>query len=142
IAASDGRMVLTPQYFVFKMYSDNKGASVLKTLVDSEHYMSTDAGGYVPYVDASATVSKDRETLYLYVLNRSEDDGVELQVDFKGFTPKSGVQQFIAGESVEDGNTLDEPDRVRIEQARVEAVDGRINIVLKPHSVNVVRLQC
>ncbi|MEM4169341.1 MAG: alpha-L-arabinofuranosidase C-terminal domain-containing protein [Thermoproteota archaeon] len=142
IAASDGRMVLTPQYFVFKMYSDNKDASVLKTLVDSEHYMSTDAGGYVPYVDASATVSKDRETLYLYVLNRSEDDGVELQVNFKGFTPKSGVQQFIAGESVEDGNTFDEPDRVRIEQARVEAVNGRINIVLKPHSVNVVRLQC
>lgn len=142
IAASDGRMVLTPQYFVFKMYSNNKGVSVLRTLVDSEHYMSTDVGGYVPYMDASATVSKDGETVYLYVLNRSWDDGVELQVDFKGFTPKSGVQQFIAGESAEDMNTLEEPDRVRIEQARVEAADGKINIVLKPHSVNVVRLHC
>jgi alpha-N-arabinofuranosidase len=140
IAASDGRMVLTPQYFVFKIYGGNKGCSVLRTLVDSEHYMSTEAGGYVPYVDASATVSKDGETIFLHVLNRSETDIVELQVDFKGFTPKSGLQQFIAGESVEDRNTLEEPDRVGIEQTGVDVLDGRVSILLKPHSVNVVRL--
>ncbi|MEM2929445.1 MAG: alpha-L-arabinofuranosidase C-terminal domain-containing protein [Thermoproteota archaeon] len=140
IAASDGRMILTPQYFVFKMYSDNKGVHVLRTLADSELYVHSEAGGYVPYVDASATVSKDGGTIYLYVLNRSENEDVELQVDFKGFTPKSGVQQFISGESAEDRNTLEEPDRVRIEQARIEASDGKVNIVLKPHSINVMRI--
>jgi alpha-N-arabinofuranosidase len=140
IAASDGRMVLTPQYFVFKMYGSNKGARVLRTLTDSELYASNETGGYVPYVDASATVSKDGDTIYLYVLNRSENDSVELRVDFKGFTPKSGVQQFIAGEHAEDRNTLEDPDMVRIEQAPVEATDGKVDIVLKPHSVNVLRL--
>jgi alpha-N-arabinofuranosidase len=140
IAASDGRMVLTPQYFVFKMYGDNKGVHVLRTLADTDQYVSSEAGGYVPYVDASATLSKDGETIYLYVLNRSEVDSVELQVDFKGFTPKSGLQQYVAGESADDRNTLEDPDRVGIEQASVEAIDGKVNIVLKPHSVSVVRL--
>jgi len=91
-------------------------------------------------VDASATLSKDGETIYLYVLNRSEVDSVELQVDFKGFTPKSGLQQYVAGESADDRNTLEDPDRVGIEQASVEAIDGKVNLVLKPHSVSVVRL--
>ncbi|MEM0040726.1 MAG: alpha-L-arabinofuranosidase C-terminal domain-containing protein [Thermoproteota archaeon] len=142
IAASDGSMVLTPQYFVFKMYGNNKGDIVLRTLVDTDYYMSTDAGGYVPYLDASATVSKDGETVYLYVLNRSEDDEVELQVDFKGFTPKSGIQQFFAGESVEDRNALEEPERIKIEQTQVKAIDGKVNIILKPHSVNVMKFHC
>ena len=140
IASSDGRMVLTPQYLVFKMYGSNRGAHVIRTSTDSDLYLSNEAGGYVPYVDVSATFSEDGKTLYLYALNRSDEEGVELQVVFKGFNPRSGVQQFIAGESAEDRNTLENPDRIRIEESRVKTVRSELSIELKPHSVNVVRL--
>ncbi|MEM2940817.1 MAG: alpha-L-arabinofuranosidase C-terminal domain-containing protein [Thermoproteota archaeon] len=139
IATKDGRMVLTPQHLVFRMYGNNRGVNVLNTSTDSEIYMSNEVGGYVPFVDVSATISEDRKTLYLYALNRSDEEGVELQLVLKGFNPRSGIHQFIAGESAEDKNTLENPDRIRIEESKIETVGRELNIELKPHSVNVVR---
>jgi alpha-N-arabinofuranosidase len=139
IAAKDGRIVLTPQYLVFRMYSNNRGFHVLNTSTDSEIYMSNEVGGHVPFIDVSATISEDRKTLYLYALNRNDEEGVELQVVLKGFNPRSGIQQFIAGESVEDKNTLENPDRIRIEESKIETVGRELNIELKPNSVNVIR---
>ncbi|MEM3658122.1 MAG: alpha-L-arabinofuranosidase C-terminal domain-containing protein [Candidatus Hadarchaeum sp.] len=140
IASSDGRIVLTPQYLVFKMYCNNKGANVLRTFTDSDLYMSSSIGEYVPHVDISAMLSEDSKTLYIYALNRDEEDSVELQIVLKGFNPKSGMQQFISGESVDDKNTFEDPDRVKIEEARIQVTEGEVRVDLKPHSVNVIRL--
>ncbi|MGQ9478644.1 MAG: alpha-N-arabinofuranosidase [Thermoproteota archaeon] len=137
IATSDGKLVLTPQYLVFKMYCNNKGSRVLKTFVDSNSYSSSVAED-VPYIDASATISEDQNMLYLYVLNRNENDSVELEVSFKGFTPRSSFQYFISGETVEDKNTVEYPDRIRIERTQVNGVGDKTSIELKPHSINVV----
>lgn len=140
IASGDGRIVLTPQYLVFKMYCNNKGTTVLRTFTDSDLYMSNSIGEYVPYVDVSAMLSEDGKTLYLYALNRNEEDSVELQIVLKGFNPKSGMQQFISGKSVDDKNTFEDPDRVKIEEARIQITEGEVRVDLKPHSVNVIRL--
>jgi len=139
IAADDGRMVLTPQYLVFKMYGNNRGVHVLNTSTDSELYMSNEVGGYVPFVDVSATISNDRKTLYLYALNRNENDNVELEVIFKGFKARSGIQQFVAGKSVEEKNTFEDPNRVKIEETLVKNVEAEASVELKAHSVNVIR---
>jgi len=139
IAAKDGRMILTPQYLVFRMYCNNRGIYVLNTSTDSELYMSNEVGGYVPFVDVSATISEDRKTLYLYALNRNENDSVELQVVFKGFKARSGIQQFVAGESIDEKNTFEDPNRVKIEEISVKNIEAEANIELKPHSVNVIK---
>ncbi len=64
-----------------------------------------------------------------------------LRVSFRGFKPKMGSAQFVAGESPNDRNTFDTPDKVRIEKALVKVEKCECAVVLNPHSVTIVKIQ-
>ena len=137
----DGNMVLSPQYLVFKLYGTNTGGLVLKSVVDSPSDFSSELGEHVPFVDLSATMTEDGGTLYLHLVNRHETETAELKVSFRGFKPKKGSAQCVAGESPNDRNTFDAPNKVRIEKALVKVEKGECVVDLKPHSVTVAKLQ-
>ena len=140
VATDDGRMVLTPQYLVFKMYAENTGSQALRAVVDSPSYQSQELKQYIPFIDLSATLTDDGKTLYLYAVNRHKTETVELKVAFRSFRPRKASQQFIAGKTAEDRNTLDNPDNVGIEQARPKIEKDEILTTLLPHSVNVAKI--
>jgi alpha-N-arabinofuranosidase len=139
--ADDGGIVLSPQYLVFKLYGANTGGLVLKSIVDSPSDFSGELGEYVPLVDLSATMAEDGKTLYLHVVNRHETEPAELRVSFRGFKPKNGSAQCVAGESPHDRNTFDMPNKVKIEKDLVKVEKGECLVGLKPHSVTIVKLQ-
>jgi len=141
IAAHDGRMVLTPQYLVFKMYGTNTGSLALNPVTDSSSYYSQELGEYVPFLDLSATCTEDRETLYLHAVNRHDNEPLELMVSFRGFMPGKASQEYVAGRSTEDRNTLDEPDNVKIQETQARIEKGQVYATLEPHSVNVIALK-
>ncbi len=140
ITSDDGRIALTPQYLVFKMYAANTGSLELRVAVDSPSYLSQELNEYVSFIDLSATFAEDGKNLYLYAINRHEDETADLRVTFRGFKPKKASQLYIAGRSIEDRNTLDEPNNVSIEEARPEIDKGEAFLTLNPHSVNVITL--
>jgi alpha-N-arabinofuranosidase len=141
LTSDDGRMVLSPQYLVFKLYGSSTGSQVLKSVVDSPYSFSSELGEHVPFVDLSATMTEDGKTLYLHLVNRHESEPAELKVSLRGFKPKKGSAQYVAGESPEDRNTFDKPDCVRIEEVLVKVEKGEVVVELSPHSVTVVKLQ-
>jgi alpha-N-arabinofuranosidase len=140
ITASDGRMVLTPQYHVFKMYSSAAGKHVLRTVTDSPAYLSSDLGEYVPFVDLTATLTENGRAIYLYIINRHEKEAFNLTTSFRIFKPKKGQGKCVAGDSIEDRNTLDELDAVTIQEFPVKVEKGKAFMELKPHSVSVVKI--
>ena len=141
VATDDGRMILTPQYLVFKMYAANTGSQALRAVVDSPSYHSQELKEYIPFIDLSATLTEDGKTLYLYAVNRHEEETAELNVSFRGFKPRKASQQYIAGRTTEDRNTLDNPDNVRIQKAHPKIEKEEVLLTLLPHSVNVAKVQ-
>lgn len=141
VASEDGRMVLTPQYYVFKLYGENVGDYVLPTVVDTQLYKSSELNRYIPFVDTSAMIAEDGKTLYLYMVNRHDEEYTYVQTSFKNFKPVAGSVETIAGESIEDKNTLENPHKVLIEDGHVKVENGKVVLELKPHSVNVVKIQ-
>lgn len=139
--SGDGRMVLTPQYYVFKLYGENVGDYVLPTIVDSQLYKSSELNRYIPFIDTSAMITEGGKTLYLYVINRHETEYTYVQTAFKGFKPSRGSMKTIAGESIEDRNTLENPHAVGVEEGNVKIENTKVDLKLKPHSVNLVKLQ-
>ncbi len=140
IATNDGRMTLTPQYLVFKMYAANTGNLVLRTAVDSPSYMSQERNEYVPFIDLSATFAEKSDTLYLHAVNRHESEAADLRVAFRGFKARKALQLYVAGESIEDKNTLDETEKVKINEATAKIEKGEVLASLGPHSVNVIKI--
>jgi alpha-N-arabinofuranosidase len=141
LASDDGRIVLSPQYLVFKLYGANTGSHVLKSVVDAPYDFSSELGEHVPFMDLSATMTEDGKTLYLHIVNRHESELAELKVSFRGFKPKTGSAQCVTGESSKDRNTFDTPDKVKIEKASVKVEKGEGVVELSPHSVTIVKLQ-
>ena len=141
IASDDGRIALTPQYLVFKMYATSSGSLALRTFTDSPSYLSQELEEHIPFIDLSATLAEDKKTLYLYVVNRHESEPADLRVSLRGFKPKEASQLYIAGKSIEDRNTLEEPNNVRIKETRAKIDKGEVFLALHPHSVNVITLK-
>jgi alpha-N-arabinofuranosidase len=141
LTSDEGSMVLSPQYLVFKLYGANTGNLVLKSVVDTPSDFVSELGEHVPFVDLSATITEDRKTLYLHVVNRHETESMELKMSFRGFKPKKGSSQHVAGESPNDRNTFDNPNKVRIEKTSVKVEKGECAVELNPHSVTIVKIQ-
>jgi len=140
IALEDGGIVYTPQYLVFKLYSTNTGDIVLKTATDTDHYMSSELKEPVPFIDLSATLTEDGKTVYLHIVNRHEKEDSEMEISFRGFKPKKGSQLYVAGENIQDRNTPEDPGKVGIEEAQIEATEESILLDLPAHSVNIIRV--
>ncbi|MBS7610519.1 hypothetical protein KEJ19_08230, partial [Candidatus Bathyarchaeota archaeon] len=141
IASDDGRMVLTPQYHVFKMYASCDANLVLKASTDSPAYLSQEIGDYVSFVDVSATLGTKGECLHIYAVNRHEKESAELDVSFRGFKPQRALGECISGTSEEDRNTLDEPNKVMIEKFDARIEEGKLFAFLKPHSISVITVK-
>jgi len=102
--------------------------------------MSSELSEPVPFIDLSATITKDKKTVYLHIVNRHEMEASEMEVTFRKFAPKKASHQYVAGKTVEDRNTLDKPENVRIEKASVEIKGDKVLLDLPPHSVNVLKI--
>ncbi|MEM0043164.1 MAG: alpha-L-arabinofuranosidase C-terminal domain-containing protein, partial [Thermofilaceae archaeon] len=131
----EGRILLTPQYFVFKLYSSVQEGDVVRTVCFSPSYTSKEVGAEVQYIDASAVRSGSK--LHLFVVNRHIDEGVRVRVFIRGFEPSAVHHRWISGTSVDDRNTFEEPSRVAINETSY-AFRGFVE--LPPHSVNVLTL--
>jgi len=140
IALEDGGILLTPQYLVFKLYSTNSGDIVLKTTVDTDHYISSELREPVPFIDLSATITKDGKTVYLHVVNRHETEDSEMTISFRRFKPKRGSQLYVAGEKIQDKNTPENPRRVMIQKSKVKVAEGKIMFDLPAHSINIIKV--
>jgi alpha-L-arabinofuranosidase len=135
LAEDDGRIALTPQYLAFKLYAEVQKGDVVRATAFSLSYHSGELDRVIPYVDASAVLAGG--SLHLYLVNRHPDESARVEVFIRGFTPSTARHRWVAGSSVEDANTLDDPNRVKIEEAEYP-FKGIVE--LPPHSVNAVTL--
>jgi len=135
LTRDDGRLVLTPQYLVFKLYASVQEGSVVRAACFSPAYESREVGEAVPYVDASAVLTDS--ALHLFIVNRHPEESAEVALHIRGFEAAAVEHRWVAGESVDDKNTFYEPGRVGIEERRY-AFSGSVE--LPPHSVNAIRL--
>lgn len=135
ILTREDRILLTPQYLVFKLYAEATEGNVVATQAIAPYYLSKELGKIVPYIDASAVYSHNK--LYLFIVNRHPEENAEAILHLKDFTPSIVQHRYVAGESVNERNTFDEPNRVEIEEKSYTFDE---TITLPPHSVNLLIL--
>ena len=117
-------LVLTPNYFVQQMYSNNTGTKFVATEGADD-------------VKTSTTVGEDG-TIYVKLVNESSKSrSLTLDVDgYEGLDKWSVV--YIDGVKAacnEPGSTTVSP-----EEERGDMIDGAASLTVKPYSVNVIRL--
>jgi len=140
-------LFLTPVYQAFQMYERHSGAISVETEVVGSPTFSAEAMGFnparqgVPYVHAAATTDEEGRRLYLSVVNRNRHEALPVDIQITGARVQpQGAGYQLHGPSALSGNSITNPDVVRIGQVPPFAAGARFTYTFPPHTATVLEL--
>jgi alpha-N-arabinofuranosidase len=132
------KMVLTPTYYVFKMYVPFQDATFLPVTFNAGSYTQGDIT--LPRVDAIA--AKDATgKLWLEITNVDPNQPVDIEVSLSGVTAKSAAGETLTAPKVDSVNTFDAPKTVMPKPITAKVAAGKLTLTLEPKSVTVVSVE-
>lgn len=130
------KMVLTPTYYVFKMFREHQGAELLESsLTNAQSGMN---GCVIPSVSHSASVNANGDVL-VTLANCSLDEDYEIEIDGAGAKSVSGE---ILSAEIHAYNDFDGAENVApkaFDGFKLE--NGKVSLVLPRHSVVSLKLK-
>lgn len=132
------KMVLTPTYYLFKMYLPFQDATFVPVAFDAGTYKQGTT--LLPQLDAVA--AKDVSgNLWLEITNLDPGKTVEIEADITGIMLKSAKGEMLTAPAVDSVNTFEVPNAVVPRPASASVKDGRLELKLAPGSVTVISLK-
>ncbi len=132
------QMVLTPTYYIFKMYAVHQDATLVPLNLECEDY--TFDGQSIPAVNASASIKDGILSITLCNLNPNKTIPVNCILTGQEFSSVSG--QIITGKNMNDYNDFGKNETVTLKSFDVKKPkDGRLTIDLPSKSVILVQLR-
>lgn len=132
------KFVLTPTYYVFKMYVPFQDATFVPVAFDAGAY--THGSVTLPRVDAIAARTMDGKLL-LEITNLDAESPASIDADLSGLTAKSAQAETLTGAAVDSINTFDSPNAVVPKPTAVKVQHGRLSLTVDPRSVTVISIE-
>jgi alpha-N-arabinofuranosidase len=132
------KMVLTPTYYVFKLYVPFQDATFVP--VDFDPGSLHRDGITLPRVDALA--AKDASgKLWLEITNLDPEKPVEIDTEITGMTVKTAKGETLTAPAVDSVNTFSAPGTVVPKPISGIVKGGRLSLTVEPKSVTVLSLE-
>jgi|ERR1700728_2396751 alpha-L-arabinofuranosidase len=125
-------MVLTPTYYVFKMYVPFQDATIIPVTFDAGWY--THAPVAIPRFDAIAAKDTNGK-LWLEITNLDPNEPVEVEAGVAGITAN------LTAPKVDSVNTFDAANTVMPRQISAKVQGGKLTLKLEPKSITVVSVE-
>ena len=132
------KMVLTPTYYVFKMYAPFQDSTFVPVTFNAGTY--THDSVTLPRVDAIAAKDTNGK-LWLAITNLNPNQPVEIEAGVEGGTVKSAAGQTLTAPKVDSVNSFDAPNTVVPKPIAAKVQGGKISLQLEPKSVTVVSVE-
>ena len=133
---TDGKMWLQTIFYPYLNASVYGRGDALNVTCECDTYEQGEQKD-IPYIDVSAVKHEDKEVVF-FIVNRSMDDDVELDLTVDGKkTYKVIEHQILTHEDMKAVNTLDKPDEVK----PITVNESGQSIVLGPHSYHMIRVE-
>lgn len=132
------KMVLTPTYYVFKMYVPFQDSTFVPMTLHSGTYTHGEVS--LPRVDAIAAKGKDGK-LWVEITNIDVNNTVDVELNLVGATAKVASGEILTAPKVDSINTFDAPDTVVPKPISAKAQGGKLTLKLEPKSVSVISIE-
>jgi alpha-N-arabinofuranosidase len=132
------KMVLTPTYYVYKMYVPFQDSTFVRVTFDAGSYKHGDF--ILPRVDAMAARSKDGK-LWVEITNVDSHQAAEIELNVTGINAKSASGETLTAPRVDSVNTFEAPNTVVPKPISARAQGGKLILQLEPKSVTVVSVE-
>jgi alpha-N-arabinofuranosidase len=131
------KMILTPTYYVFRMYVPFQDATFLPVTLAAGSYVHGEIS--VPRVDAIAARAVNGR-LWLALTNLDPTRAAQVEVSAAGVKRATG--ETLSSAAIDSVNTFDAPTTVAPQPIAVKSSGaGQVVLKLAPHSVTVVALE-
>lgn len=138
ILTKDDEMVLTPTYYVFKMYSVHQDATLIPTNIKTGTYKMD--GKSVPTINASASIKNGVMSITFCNLNPNNSEKIEISVPEGDFASATG--QIITADNINDYNDFGKRESVSLMEFDVpKPKDGKLVFEVPSKSVALVQLK-
>jgi len=151
IHADKKGLYLTSIYKAFELFVNHTGEIALDALVNSETY-NIEGNAHlsrrefklanVPYLDASVSLNKDKDKLYIAAVNFHREENIECSISMEGFSPKKVAKVYeLNGPDVMAENDFDNPEKVKIKDKTIKNAASRFSYVFPAHSATIIELE-
>ena len=131
------KMVLTPSYYVYKMYVPFQDATFVPVAFNAGSYAHGDIS--LPRVDAIA--AKDASgKFWLEITNLDPNQSVEIEAMIAGSTGRTAVGETLTAPKVDSVNTFEAPNTVVPKPVSATVAGGKLTMKLEPKSVTVISI--
>ncbi len=138
ILTQNEKMLLTPSYHVFEMYTVHQDATLVPVDVQCEKYEH--AGYSVPSVSSSASVDANGK-LHITLSNLDPHQDVPLKICIGGMEASSVQGRVLQGSVMNAHNTFDQPNQVAPKTfTGAQLSDGELDMTLPKMSVVVLEI--
>ena len=138
IEVSQTSVKLTPEYFAGILYQKHFGKSVLQT---ATRVRGVEFDPKLPALDSIATLSDDRHTLYLAVVNRAESTDVKTRIQLNGWHGSGSAHAWeLNGADKVAANPFGRSDVVNIHDKAVTLKPESMSYNFPAHSITILEL--
>lgn len=138
ILTKGDEMVLTPTYYVFKMYAVHHDATQIPMNIQCENYTLNNTS--IPAVNASASIKDNTVSVTLCNLNATKAETIE--IDVTGFDAKTTSGQIITANNISDYNDFGVAEKVGLKPFKVATPkNNKLSIELPAKSVVLVQMK-
>jgi len=132
------KMVLTPTYYVYKMYVPFQDATFIPVVFNTGTYTSGNIT--LPRVDAIAARDKNGK-LWLAITNIDPQRAIEIDVSAVGSNARSLTGETLTAPKVDSVNTFDAPGTVIPKPVSAKMQGNKLPLTLPPKSITVVSVE-
>ena len=126
----------TPNYYVQKLYSTNKGTHVVPALQNNKPLTGQDS------LYASAVINKNTSEVIIKIVNVSGKEQMKT-IKLEGIkkTPSKGMLTVLSGNEPDLINSLNQPQHFEPKELAIALKGGQINLTMAPYSLSVIKVK-
>lgn len=126
----------TPNYYVQKLFSTNKGTHVIPILLNNEVIAGQDS------LYASAAIDKKTNEVIIKVVNASgKSQNTDMVIEGVPELSSKATLSILKGENPEDVNSFTNPTKVKPADKLIDLNGNKVSFSLAPYSLNVLRIK-
>jgi alpha-N-arabinofuranosidase len=133
------KMIVTPTYHVFEMYTVHHDATMLPFELNCSNYQL--GNEQIPSLDVSASKDKSGK-IHITICNLNPKESAELACELQGTGPSSITGRILTADTINAFNTFDDPETVRPDAFDKFDFEGNIlTATLPPRSVVLLGIE-
>jgi len=131
----------TPLFYIFKSFSNNCLGNSVDTYIDCDTF-NTELYKGIPYLDVTTVYSKETNTAFINVVNRSKDkaittDILSTSVEFTG----KGEATLVAGNTLDEIFSFDKQNQYVPVSKEIKTEKNKITYVFPAHSYTQIKVE-